>query len=97
MKQRVVSGHYEQYEEQQAKQKDMKVRFDLVSVPCLTGKCNTSNIWRHRKGKKTRESHKNGQTYVVFVEGEVVRGQHSDSQTRAQCCIQEITEDCLIL
>lgn len=35
--------------------------------------------------------------YIVFVEGEMVRGQHSDSQTRAQRRIQEAAENCLIL
>lgn len=44
-----------------------------------------------------RKQHSNGQTYIVFVEGEMVRGQHSDSQTRAQRRIQEAAENCLIL
>lgn len=34
---------------------------------------------------------------IVFMEGEMVCGQHSDSQTGAQCCIQEVAEDHLIL
>lgn len=41
--------------------------------------------------------HRNSQMYIIFVEGEMVCGQHSDSQTRAQCCIQEAADDCLIL
>lgn len=36
-------------------------------------------------------------TYVLLVVGEMVCGQHSDSQARAQRCIQEAADDCLVL
>lgn len=42
-------------------------------------------------------SHRNRQTYIIFVEGEVVRGQHPDPQTRAERCVQEAADDCLVL
>lgn len=45
----------------------------------------------------TLQSHRNGRTHVVFVQGEVVRGQHSDSQAGAQRRVQEAAQDRLIL
>lgn len=48
-------------------------------------------LWSDRSGQILSRTH------VVFVQGEVVRGQHSDSQARAQRGVQEAAQDRLIL
>lgn len=68
--------------------------FGLGSSQCLTGNCDSVAHLDRSVLKNCRQSLV---TYVVFVEGEVVGGQHSDSQTRAKRRIQEVADDGLIL
>lgn len=69
------------------------------AVRDVVRKCDEEQPWLRcpKLYPAPRKQHSNGQTYIVFVEGEMVRGQHSDSQTRAQRRIQEAAENCLIL
>lgn len=78
--------------------------FFILSVDSLqSGGVRPDHRWSPETDTTARrETHtlgatEDGWTHVVFVQGEVVRGQHSDSQARAQRGVQEAAQDRLIL